>query len=709
VLGIWIVLGVALSIMAGHAHDWFDSTGEMRYQRLAASIARTHSLVPRIHGELVESWAQLYPALIAPVFHHDYGPQDVDAAHLVNAWVMSSACIPAFLLARRVLRKPWAAYLVAVLTLCVPWVIYTNMLFTEVAAYPAFLWAAFLMHRSISAPSRRNDILALAGIALAFFARTALLTLAFVLPLAILAFELRRRSLRDALRRHDLLVVAYILLALGAIALVAVDRFSRIVGIYSVYTEQANPLTSGYLGSLSEHYATFALGVGILPFLFGTAWMIDTVVRAPRDPGAQAFAWLGLLLVIVIPVSVTSFDVVYNLSFVHDRFFVYLVPLLLIGTVGAIVDQRLRVWTLLPPLLVVVCGYVTGAIPAFTWSQFEQMNVDTPASFLYRPLADLMGGLGGARALLVATTLAIAVAGAFLSRRPVRVLALAYTMLCLPLLTGYVIDRYFSENSWSGRSVTTQARGSLDWVDAAVGSDAEVTIVPYPVSSDWFASQQYWRDLEFWNRSVARDVRFPSADVFDYNGLWFPGLIPRFDPRTGAADDTPTRYAIQSDAETRFRISGPAVAGPSAFLIDAERPWRLDWATTGLYVDGWTKPRTTAQIRIYPSRGQRGSETRYLTVGLRAPAGTPVRRVTIDSNVSTWRGAIPANGSVTRQVTVCVPARRATDVQLSTPEVSAIPGDPRSLSTIAEARAGGLQVSQIALADEVGGPCTPPA
>ena len=202
-------------------------TDEMRYERLAMSIARSHSLVPRVHGQLIDSWAQVYPLLIAPAFHHADAPADVHTAHLINAFVMSSACIPTFLLARRVLDREWVAYLAAVLSVVTPWILYSTMLMTEVASYPVVAWAVFAMQRSIASPSRRTDMLALLAIGLAYVSRTALGTLLVVLPLAILLFEARRRSsLRAALRKHDLLVGAYAALAIGAVALRASGHFS---------------------------------------------------------------------------------------------------------------------------------------------------------------------------------------------------------------------------------------------------------------------------------------------------------------------------------------------------------------------------------------------------------------------------------------------------------------------------------------------------
>jgi hypothetical protein len=65
--------------VTGRVRDWFDMTDELRYERLAISIARTHSLVPRIHGLDVQSFSQLYPLLIAPIFAHGYVPHDLVA------------------------------------------------------------------------------------------------------------------------------------------------------------------------------------------------------------------------------------------------------------------------------------------------------------------------------------------------------------------------------------------------------------------------------------------------------------------------------------------------------------------------------------------------------------------------------------------------------------------------------------------------------
>src|SRR5262249_57595203 len=91
---------------------------------------------------------------------------------------------------------------------------------TEVAGFPAFMWAMLGMHYAAVRPSWRSDLLAVLGVALAFFARTQFVGLIAVLPAALLVYHASRRELRSAARRHLLLVCVYVVLAVAAAATV---------------------------------------------------------------------------------------------------------------------------------------------------------------------------------------------------------------------------------------------------------------------------------------------------------------------------------------------------------------------------------------------------------------------------------------------------------------------------------------------------------
>ena len=156
---LWFVLATVLATITQRIADWNDMTDELVWERLAVSVGQYHSVLPRLHGEVIRNLAQLYPALISPFFFDGYVTANIRNVHVFDAWVMSSAALPAFLLARRVTGRRWAAYLLAVLAVCTPWIVYSTVLLTEVAAYPTFLWAVLAMHAAITRPSKRNDAL----------------------------------------------------------------------------------------------------------------------------------------------------------------------------------------------------------------------------------------------------------------------------------------------------------------------------------------------------------------------------------------------------------------------------------------------------------------------------------------------------------------------------------------------------------------------
>ena len=68
-----------------------------------------------------------------------------------------------------------------------------------------------------------------------------------------------------------------------------------------------------------------------------------------------------------------------------------------------------------------------------------------------------------------------------------------------------------------------------------------------------------------------------------------------------------------------------------------------------------------------------------------------------------------ANGGdrVIGSIDVCVPATGHTDVQLSTPVTSLVYGDLRNPNALWIERQAGVLLTEIAEADEPGGPCTP--
>jgi hypothetical protein len=707
---LWIVSAVALTELATRVRDWVHAD-EIVYERLAISIARTHSLAPQIGRAAIHNYAQLYPLLIAPIFAHGLVPADLRSAESLNAWLMSSACIPAFLLARRVTGRSWAAYLVAVLAVCMPWILYTSMLLTEVVAYPAFLWTMLAFQRATAAPSRRNDLLAVLALALTYVARAELVVLVAVLPLAIVAHELGRGpgGLRRSVASHRALAAVYAAGALAAVALAALGRLSAVFALHGDYAASASLFPRGLPGSLVEHLATFSLVFGVLPFVAGVAWLLGRSIRRPTEREAHAFACVGVLAVAVVVLEAAHYDV-SQVGYVLDRYYFYAVPLVVLAAVCAALDAVAPRWPLLVSAGLVACGFAFGALARTTWGDFGTVLPDSVAGSLYRPLVHAFGGLGGARAALVAFTVAGAAAlvlgGRSRAAGRAGVLVVVLAAVALPLTSGYVVARLLGADDLSQRPITTTPAGDLTWVDEKVGSGASVSVVPYPLSSDWYITQREWRDYEFWNRSVERNLG--QAGIFQFAGIHFPITPLAFDPQTGAASISPGVYVLEADAESRFRVAGNAIANVDGVeLIAATMPWRTEWLSSGLYDDGWTRPGTAARVRVFALPGQHGSVGRTITFGLRPPDGVSSRSFALSSNLGTARGTAAGGSTTLQSIAVCVPSGGSADVSLTVAGSSAIPGDQAGPGTLDVARSGGLEVTQIGLADELGGPCSP--
>src|SRR2546428_884172 len=134
VTGAVVVWGAAaLSVSA----PWIF-VDELIYGDLAKSIASGGA--PAVRGVTTFGYGLVYPIAIAPAWlFHDLG-HAYAATRVVNAVVMSLAAVPAYLLARRFVSVR-SALLVAGLSVLIPSMVYVTVVMTEVAFYPAFLFA----------------------------------------------------------------------------------------------------------------------------------------------------------------------------------------------------------------------------------------------------------------------------------------------------------------------------------------------------------------------------------------------------------------------------------------------------------------------------------------------------------------------------------------------------------------------------------------
>src|SRR6476619_3614037 len=237
-IALWLVAGAVLSAFTSRVADWFVMTDELLYERLALSVDRLHSTVPHVHGAVVASINQLYTLLLAPFFASGTVASGLPRAHVVNAFVITSAAVPAYLLAFRVSRSMWTSGVAGMLTAIVPWVALSSFLLTEVAAYPAFVWALLAFHVTLTKPTPRNDALA-----------------AIALTVAIL--------LVGRWRAHRVLGAAYVAGAVLALGVVATGHSP--LGTYGS-TTNGNLLPASVVPAFFAHLSVVAFALKNITF-----------------------------------------------------------------------------------------------------------------------------------------------------------------------------------------------------------------------------------------------------------------------------------------------------------------------------------------------------------------------------------------------------------------------------------------------------------
>ncbi|MEN3313121.1 MAG: hypothetical protein V7645_2450 [Actinomycetota bacterium] len=710
IAALWLALAGGLAVLTTSVADWYVMTDELLYERLAISIANVGSPLPHIHGELIGNVNQLYPLLLAPLFHGRLVPPALHDAHVLNAFVMSSVCVPTFLLARAVTQTRRLPYLVAALSVCIPWIPLSSMLMTEVVAYPAFVWAVLAIYRAAISPRWQNDVVMVVALGLATLARTQFLVLLLVVPIAFYLHELAftkaasrlsraRIAARKLVETHRALAAAFAVLVGATVVLLAAGRLSSVLGTYSV-TAEGDVLPSGMGRSLLEHLAPLGLGLGILPFVLGVDWLFATTLR-PRKREQHAFAAIAIVTFVVLLVEVTSYDLRFGAGRLHDRYLFYVVPLVLISFAAALRAERRPRWSLF-----LSAGLLALAFSFVPVVRYDKFNVDSPVAVLNGALLDAGGSVDGARVLLgLATIVALLLflfAAAFLRRAQLTIVVLVFAVVSGSTETALAFNKLLSVDGTSGRPITLDQGVVFDWIDRKVGPGAKVTMVPYPILyGNYWENVAYWWNVEFWNASVQRAATYEQA--FTGTPETFATTQLTFDRTTGRANVSPSAYAVQGIAETRFRLAGAELGQDRGVaLIAADKPWRAKWLAFDLYRDGWTVPKIVGKIRVFSAPGQTQSLKRFVTISVRGPDNVAPRPFRIDSNASNW-AAEAGEQQTSNQISVCVPARGFADVQIHAPRYSPIYGDPRSeQSFVSYARSGGVLVTGIALADETG-------
>ena len=129
----------------------FIMVDEIIWSEVARGIADAGE--PLLRDEPDPGYSIVYPLLISPVYAlFESLPDAYAGVKTLNALLMSLAAVPAFFLARRVVRDG-LALLAALMTVAIPSMAYTGTVMTENAFYPLFLLVALVLVLVLERPT----------------------------------------------------------------------------------------------------------------------------------------------------------------------------------------------------------------------------------------------------------------------------------------------------------------------------------------------------------------------------------------------------------------------------------------------------------------------------------------------------------------------------------------------------------------------------
>jgi hypothetical protein len=559
---------------------------ELAHADMAKSFADGEGL--EVRG--LPSYARtLYPVLISPAWLADSVETAFAAAKTINTVLMTLACVPLYLWARRFLSEGWALASAALLLL-LPAFAYTGTLMTESAFLPLFLLALWAFARALETPSLVWQLSAVAAALLAIAVRLQGLVLIAVLVTAIVfdalvagwEGESRLRAFRLRLRRFAPTGVALLALFLVfvAYAFVAHGGLSEAFGGYRSVLELKYSLWNGLRWTVF-HVAELGFAVGILPasafLLLAGAWM-----RPGSRPAERAFVCVTAAALLWIVPQAGFFASRYS-ERIEERNMFYLEPVLLLALVAWVARGAPRPprWTAVAVALPVA---LLAAIPIERLFNVSLLSDTFALIPLLRVSAVVDGGTDAVRVLLALGGVAAGLLFVLVPRR-------------LAATTIGAVAVFLALSAWSvAGTLRDQAKATriethttnADWIDEAVGAEADV---PFIFTADLMVNPHLLWQTEFWNRSV--------GDVYGLNAA-DPTSVPVV-PTTVDARGRIVRTADRGVLTPRYVVAQPGfdIAGEQVLaegrliLYRVDAPLRLESQLDGVSSDGWSGPSAT--------------------------------------------------------------------------------------------------------------------
>ena len=282
----------------------FIMVDELIYSELAKSFAATGEFA--IREAPTRGYGLVYPVLISPAYAlFDAVPDAYAAIKTINSLLMSLAAVPAYLLARRVVR-PSYALVVALLTVAVPSLVYTATVMTENAFYPLFLCVCVLIVWLIEKPTWWLTVATLLAIVVAYETRAQAIALVPALLTAPLVLWLFRGAPARAALRPFVLLYGLVLGGALLVVLVQAARGAPVTGLLGAYDVVGDSSydVAEVLRYLLYHWAELTLYLAVVPI---AATIVLLGIARSLDPRLQAFLAVSLSVSFWLVLAVAVF------------------------------------------------------------------------------------------------------------------------------------------------------------------------------------------------------------------------------------------------------------------------------------------------------------------------------------------------------------------------------------------------------------------
>jgi hypothetical protein len=598
---------------------------EVVYSELAKSFAASGEFLIR---EYPTPLFTLYAILIAPAWSWDSVDTAYTLTKAINVVLMTLAAVPVFFWARRI-ASPAHGLLATALVLAMPAFVYTGMVMTENAFFPAFVLATFAIALGLERPTVLRQGLIFAAIAVACSVRIQGLVLMAMLLLAIfikVMLDLRAagtplavRPLISELRRYWISLSAVALLAAGYFVLQRArgEPLATGLGAYEITGDTEYSASAGARWFVF-HLGELVLSVGILPL---SALIVCCAVaarwKADSTPAERAF-----LAVAVSSVLVVAQVALYASRFafrIEERNMFHVAPLLFIALVLWLYRGLPR-----PPgptaIAVLAPAALLVTIPFETLFNVSLLSDTFGLIPLFRLTTRLAGGAEDVRVLLGLGLLAACVLFALIPRRLAAILV-PLSLAAFLLVSSVSVFRAVRFQAVGAGAAPQTADPS--WIDHAIGTEPRAAFL----YTDEIGNNPhiFWQ-TEFWNRGVGSVYQVQVAAPGN------PGSGSTVDPRSGRIVVTdprgrfPPEYTV---GDSDVQIMGDVVArGGLLTLFRVDPPLRMIEQTGGVHADGWM-----------------GADAAYNYYN--APDGRPPQAVTVTVSRAAWKGPhVPGVASV---------------------------------------------------------------